>query len=206
VDNPRFGRPERYTGELRLIEKEFSVKYDKFTLTKNVGMYPGVVFIENTSDLFAESMPMNFIQRVLGHCREWPENTYVFQTKNPERYIDYMDMLPKNVILGCTIETNRDIPEVSSAPRPLLRCSAMAALDGRRFITIEPVLDFDVEEFADWIVTIDPEFVNIGADSKGHGLFEPPIWKVDALVDALMESGIEIREKHNLERLREAHA
>ena len=27
VDNPRFGRPERYKGELRLIEKEFSVNY-----------------------------------------------------------------------------------------------------------------------------------------------------------------------------------
>ena len=38
-------------------------------------------------------------------------------------------------------------------------------------------------------------------DSKGHGLPEPPMWKVEALIKSLKESGIEIREKHNLERL-----
>lgn len=206
VDNPRFGRPERYKGLLRLIDKEFQVNYDERTLTKDGGQYPGVIFVENTSDLFAGDVPMSFIQRVMDHCLRWPDNTYVLQTKNPARYVDYADTLPENVILGCTIETNRDIPEISSAPRPLHRCVAMAGLDGRRFITIEPVLDFDVEEFADWIVTIDPEFVNIGADSKGHKLPEPPIWKVDALIDAFLEAGIEIREKHNLERLRNAHA
>jgi len=43
--------------------------------------------------------------------------------------------------------------------------------------------------------------VNIGADSKGHGLPEPSPDKVHALIEKLTGYGIEIREKHNLERL-----
>jgi len=71
----------------------------------------------------------------------------------------------------------------------------------RKFVTIEPVLDFDVDDLAAWIGFIKPEFLNLGADSKGHGLTEPTVEKVHALVDKLKEYGIELREKHNLERL-----
>ncbi|MHB8109580.1 MAG: DUF5131 family protein [Syntrophorhabdaceae bacterium] len=191
VDNPRFGRPERYKGVLRLLEDEFKVKY-------GTGK---TIFVENCNDLFAKEVPDNFITQILLHCRKWPDNEYVFQTKNPGRSFN-MANLPNNHIFGCTVETNRDIPEISAAPRPLLRCSTMMAWKGRKFITIEPILDFDVEEFSDWIVSIEPEFVNIGADSKGHGLVEPPIEKVMALIEELTSNDIEIREKHNLNRLR----
>ena len=113
-----------------------------------------------------------------------------------------MDALfPENSILGCTIETNRDMPEISMAPRPIERMKAMSLLGGRKFITIEPVLDFDVDIFARWIAAIRPEFLNLGADSKGHNLPEPPIEKINALVEKLREYGIELREKHNLKRL-----
>jgi hypothetical protein len=69
-------------------------------------------------------------------------------------------------------------------------------------ITIEPVMDFDVDILAMWIHEIHPFFVNLGADSKNRGLPEPTREKVMALVAALDEYGIELREKHNLERLK----
>lgn len=46
-----------------------------------------------------------------------------------------------------------------------------------------------------------PSFVNIGADSKGHGLIEPSAEKVLALIDGITKTGIEIRQKTNLERI-----
>jgi hypothetical protein len=53
-----------------------------------------------------------------------------------------------------------------------------------------------------WIIKIKPEFVNIGADSKHSKLAEPSWAEVQALIQALKDNGIEVREKSNLERLK----
>jgi len=197
VDNPRFGRPARYKGELRLIEDELKIPFRK------KGMDSLTIFIENCNDLFAEKVPAEFIARVLDHCKAWPANTYVFQTKNPSRYQEFFGRLPAGSILGTTIETNRIVPGISEAPAPYARYRAMLKVPCTlmRFVTIEPVLDFDVDELAGWIADIHPNFLNLGADSKNHGLPEPPVEKIHALVAKLHEHGIELREKHNLERL-----
>lgn len=192
VNSFPFGRPEKYKGPLRLIEKEFAVNY-------GTGR---TIFIENCNDLFADDVPPAFIQAVGQHCLKWPDNTYIFQTKNPSRYLEWACYLPPKSLFGCTIETNRPIPNISTAPLPFDRGEAMYSLIGRKFITIEPIMDFDVDYFSTWIQDINPEFVNIGADSKGHHLPEPPAEKVHALIAKLTEYGIEIREKHNLARLR----
>jgi hypothetical protein len=70
------------------------------------------------------------------------------------------------------------------------------------FISIEPVMDFDVKEFSDWIREIEPNFVSIGADSKGHHLPEPSKEKVEQLIQLITDSGIEIKIKDNLKRVR----
>jgi DNA repair photolyase len=195
-------RPENFSGPLRLLEEEFSVCYDRRTLEKAGGIWPGVIFIEHCNDMFCEDVSPEFIRRILAHCNTFPENEYVFQTKNPLRYAR-VSGYPENSIFGCTIETNRVIPGMSTAPDPEKRAWAMRVLDQpRKFITIEPVLDFDVDILAEWIADIRPEFLNLGADSKNHGLPEPSVEKIMALVDKLKEYGIELREKHNLERLK----
>jgi DNA repair photolyase len=192
VDNPIHGRPERYQGKVRLIEREFNVDYGEGK----------VIFIENCNDLFAADVPDSFIERIIDHCWDYPKNTYVLQTKNPERYLEWEGFDKKMWILGCTIETNRVIPDIGTAPTPEKRMEAMVKVNARKFITIEPVLDFDTDILAKWIADIKPEFLNLGADSKNHGLKEPSVKKVHNLVAKLKEYGIELREKHNLARLK----
>jgi len=46
VDNPRFGRPAKYTGPIRLLEDEFKVNY-------GTGR---TIFVENCNDLFAAAV------------------------------------------------------------------------------------------------------------------------------------------------------
>lgn len=199
VETGRFGRAPRYTGPLRLIEDEFKVAYGSGK----------TIFIEHKNDLFAENVPALFIRRIMAHCQTWPDNTYVFQTKNPGRYFGVETLLPRNCILGVTIETNRVIPGISEAPPPEERAKQMIMLrlhacrNVRLFVTIEPVLDFDVDILAAWIHQIRPDFLNLGADSKHNGLPEPTVEKIMALVAKLHEWGIELREKHNLQRLKE---
>jgi len=109
--------------------------------------------------------------------------------------------MPVNRIIGTTIETNRIIPNISLAPIPEERKNAMKLITGRKFVTIEPVLDFCVDILADWIKDIKPTFINIGADSKNHGLPEPTMEKIMELVEKIKDTGIELIKKSNLQRL-----
>jgi DNA repair photolyase len=207
VDSPRFGRPAKFTGPLRMLPGELDVVY---TSTKTVrearaaGFERPVIFVDHCNDICAEGVPLDWTVDVMNHCATWPEATYVFQTKNPGRFQDILGWTPPDCIMGCTIETNRDMSaEISDAPRPVGRACAMRVLSSARrtFITIEPIMDFDVPVLGQWLLEIRPEFVNIGADSKGHHLPEPSAEKVLALVDVLRAAGIEIRGKHNLARI-----
>lgn len=194
VDNPRFGRPDRYKGEIRIIEKELSVRYGKGR----------TIFVENCNDIGGPGVTDEMRTLIFRHCRQFPENDYVFQSKNPAVFAPALWMMPDNVILGTTIETNRIIEDISDAPLPADRVKAMESLScPRKFVTIEPVLDFDVNTLASWIARMNPEFLNLGADSKDHDLPEPTVEKIHGLVAKLAEYGIELREKHNLGRLTE---
>jgi hypothetical protein len=100
VDSPRWGRPPRYTGALRLLENEMRIHYSESQLRKHGGQYPATIFIEHMNDLWAADVPDNMIQQVLEHCRLWPDNTYVYQTKNPARYLDHLYALPTIDLAG----------------------------------------------------------------------------------------------------------
>ena len=193
VDSFRHRVP-KYQGKLRLIEKELWVNYGKNK----------IIFIEHCNDLFAAEVPDEYIIKILTHCYRYPDNTYVFQTKNPARYLmPFFPTFPDKSIFGTTIETNRTIPNIGLAPQPTTRLGDFAELKAvKKFITIEPILDFDLGYFSHWLRVIQPDFVNIGADSKGHGLQEPTMEKVQALIDKLTGYGIEVKEKHNLKRLK----
>lgn len=75
VNDPVRGRPAKYQGQLRLIEKELTVKYGSGK----------TLFVEHCNDLLATDVPDEFIRKILNHCWDWPDNIYVWQTKNPER-------------------------------------------------------------------------------------------------------------------------
>lgn len=69
-------------------------------------------------------------------------------------------------------------------------------------MTVEPILDFDPEVLAGWIEGINPDFLNIGADSKQSHLPEPTPEKVRDFIGMLqLGRGVEMREKRNLARL-----
>lgn len=184
---------ERYSGPVRLFMAEIDVNYG--TGKK--------IFIDHLNDLFAANVPSNLICVVLQHCQRYPDNTYIFQTKNPARYHEntFGGYWPKKRILGCTLETNRNMASISNAPHPQDRAMAMGDLEGETFVTIEPILDFDESDMIAKLILANPTFVNIGADSKGHGLKEPSAVQINSLIESLALFDIPIRIKDNLERL-----
>lgn len=177
---------------IRLVEKEFK----EFERDMKKYGEEQFIFIGSSTDMFAENIPDVWIERVLEYC-ELYNNTYLFQSKNPKRFIDFQ--FPKKVVLGTTIESNRDYFKISKAPCIDDRVEAMINLREKGYktmITIEPVLDFDIYAMIDIISSIYPEWVNLGADSGGHKLPEPSKEKLLELM-----SLVEVRQKKNLKRL-----
>jgi len=153
------------------------------------------IFVCHTSDLFAADVPTEYIEQIIAHCMRW-RNTYVFQTKNPARIIEeFKGMpMPSTTIIGTTIETNREelTAAYSRTPTPYDRAQAIRELSFRytTFVTVEPILAFDVQAFSALLLESHAYFINVGADSKGCGLQEPSDLEVAKLLCALFDGQV----------------
>lgn len=175
---------------------------DEKDLETNLGS-GNFIFVCHTCDMFAEDVPKEWIWQVLTRLR-MHDNKYLLQSKNPERFLDFLGTYPNNVLFGTTIETNRDIVK-SNAPSVKDRAEWLGKLASWQkgfdtMVTIEPIFDFDLEDLVDLIVLANPEWVNIGADSKGHNLPEPSKEKVEKLIEILQKT-TQIKLKGNLRRI-----
>ena len=114
-----------------------------------------------------------------------PEQTFLLQTKNPKSLRKYR--IPANVIVGTTIETNRDTTEISKAPATEHRYRHLSNLMCRKFVTIEPIMDFDLDVMVKWIFDINPEIVWVGYNNYQNAihLVEPTLEKTNKLIDEL---------------------
>jgi len=167
---------ERYRDGFKpkLVEKELNRKFHK-----------KYVFAVDMGDLFGDWVPSEWILKVIDAISKSPSSNFLFLTKNPKRYMEFLDLYPENVVLGATIETNRDYP-VSKAPATVERYGFMKKLPFKnRIISIEPIMDFDLETFVKWIKDINPIMVHVGYDNYNNNLPEPSLSKTYQLIDQL---------------------
>jgi hypothetical protein len=174
--------------ELHLDQKELKVDLGEGNF----------IFVGSSCDMWAEKIPGVWIELVLEKCQAH-YNRYLFQSKNPERFHSYALAFPLHSVFGTTIESNRS--EDGLAPLPYFRYKAMREMPGHKMVSIEPIMDFDLFTMVKWIQEIAPDFVSIGADSKGHHLPEPPAEKVDRLIEEISRF-TEVKVKRNLKRIR----
>ena len=152
----------------------------------------GVVFVSDMGDIFSPGVKDEWVIRVINHIARFPDTYFLFLTKNPVRYKDFLSIMPRNAILGATIETNKDDlyteHKISQAPLPSIRYRAMKELDWPlKFVSIEPILDFDLDVFVQWIKDIGPFMVYVGYDNYNWKLPEPPLKKTQELIKRLSE-------------------
>lgn len=157
-----------------------------------------IVFVCGNSDIsFCEpAFTRQIIERIAEHRPKSPK-TFYLQSKRPEYFAQFVSEFPKSVVLLTTLETNRDRPAVSKAPVPSERYRQFKALNyGRKVVTIEPVMDFDVDVLFGWIRNLDVEYIHLGLNSKPKPkLPEPSPEKLKEFVGLLRKAGIEIRRK-----------
>lgn len=180
------------------------------------------VFVTDMGDLFGYWVPLETIRSVLRCIARWSGTTFLLQTKNPARFLEVREDLPANVYLGTTIETDSYLHglvfdsvgawsaylkehKVTGAPIPFQRYMAISNSrlgPWRKFISIEPIMDFDLETVVHWMKEIAPDIIEVGGDNHGHNLCEPSWDKVQALLSELRKICPDVKEKTGLERLR----
>jgi len=190
--------------------KQPKLHFDESELKTDLGS-DHFIFVGSSCDMWAWDIPAEWILKTLNHCCKFERNRWLFQSKNPNRFTDFYGYYPKinelgdSIIFGTTIETNREKYINKDAPAIVDRYCGIHTVgkeDGcRTMVTIEPIMDFDLKEMVEIISDIEPEWVNIGANTNySVQLREPDPGKIRKLISALKEL-TEVKIKKNLKRL-----
>jgi len=183
--------------------KQKPVRFDEKELKTDLGS-GNFIFVGSSCDMWADDILDLWIRKTLAVCEKY-DNKYLFQSKNPDRILDYIDacVISDKSVVCTTIETNRIYPDImKECPSVINRGEAMNEISGviPTYVTIEPIMDFDLEEMVTIINHCNPVQVNIGADSGNNNLPEPSKEKILALIDELKKFTV-IDQKRNLTRL-----
>ncbi len=187
---------KRFGEQAELHFDEAELKTDLYEYGENQ-----FIFVGSSCDMWAKDVPAGWVVKTLNHCREYPKNKYLFQTKDPKWILNFQ--VPENSVIATTIETNRSYPQMGQTPPIGERIRAIKQIKEQGFqtmITIEPIMDFDFAELINCFNEAQPDWVNIGADSRGHGLPEPGPGKIKALIK-MLGWFTKVTQKPNLKRL-----
>lgn len=173
------------------------IHFDEKELKTDLGC-GNFIFVGSSNDMFAKNINKGWVKKTLEHCRKF-NNSYLFQSKNTAGFYSYFNELPQKTVLCTTIETNRFYKDIMyNAPQPSERVMYFKSIKSyKKFVTIEPIMDFDLQEMVDYIRVCEPEQVNIGADSGNNKLPEPSAEKVLQLIEELQKFTV-IHKKNNL--------
>ena len=171
------------------------VRFDEKELKTDLGK-DNFIFVGSSNDMF--TVDFDWTQRVLDYCNKFPNNKYFFQSKNTFAFQNEALRFPKNSVFCTTMETNRHYPDIMGNCPPVY--DRVFYMPFRNYITIEPIMDFDLSDFVVLLRIARPKQINIGADSGNNNLPEPPKEKILELISEL-EKFTKVKQKKNLKRL-----
>lgn len=143
-------------------------------------------------------LPNEWIKEVFKACKKVPQHTYMFLTKNPNRYYSFRDKCPKNFWLGASAVNQADEKVLFNGDGSFIVTKAHCIADTmafmpNSFLSIEPLLsdvatDVDFDSI-NWVI--------VGAQT-GPGAVPPkPEW-VQNIIDQCRYVGVPVFLKNNL--------
>lgn len=186
---------------MKRFGKQRPVRFDGKEMKTDLGD-GSYIFVGSSCDMFAEEVSHDWIMNTLTKMNGY-KNKYLLQSKNPARFArGYTKDCNREIVFCTTIETNYHIPSIMGhSPAPIDRSFAMGKLENiKRYVTIEPVMAFNLAPMVEIIKRCEPIQVNIGADSGNNGLPEPNKKELLYLIDELSKFTT-IARKTNLKRI-----
>jgi len=161
------------------------------------------IFVLGDSDpYYAIKHEPKFFEKILEAMRNDKRKDRIFflQSKAPACLKDYLHLLPENTYLLTTLETNRDkgYDKISKAPKPSQRYKDFLSLEwDKKIVTVEPIMDFDLDLFSKMLVSIEPKAIFIGYESHELVKLETPSFrKTLDLMCVIRHAGIKVCPKH----------
>lgn len=115
--------------------------------------------------------PTPYLRQIMHRIHNEPDKNFLLQSKNPATF-DRFVHIPDNVMLGTTIETNRDelAATASLAPSPTRRYLDLLAIDHPlKMVTLEPMMEFDLDVILEWMTKLKPCLIWMGFNSGRIG-------------------------------------
>lgn len=170
-------------GEFTLDEDELLAPKNTTRTYQNSCVYVQPNNIFDSSDIFNRGVSQDWIDKILGACRENPEWTFFFHSQNVER-IKGLD-LPPNVWIGIRINSKES---AEAALKTLPEINAQG-----RFLIIEPLQDFGINSFQgiEWVI-IEGGVNDFRKDKKEIKKDRLVYKNITKLVDAAMKSNCKI--------------
>lgn len=116
-----------WTGKTNLVEGALAVPL--------CWKKPRLVFVNSMSDLFQDSIPFDFLDKMWRVMEQAQIHTFQILTKRPERMAEYLERRGsaplRNVWLGTSVENQKVVSRIDA----LRKCAAII-----RFISFEPLI------------------------------------------------------------------
>jgi len=147
------------------------------------------ILVCSTADLFAPWIDASWITAVWCEVQRFPEVTFQFLTKFPERYVRWE--WPANCWLGTTVES----------PEHVGRIDSLAGLPNLHFVSFEPLLgDVAAVLGPDRSVRLDWMIIGAITGTRGGAHLPHRNW-ITGLLDVAAQWCIPVFQKDNLRRL-----
>ncbi|MBO4985621.1 MAG: DUF5131 family protein [Bacteroides sp.] len=194
-------------GMFQRFKLNTAIRSDIKALNQNLGK-KNFIFVGSSIDMWSPAVDSEWIVKSLDHCYNYKENKYLFQSKSPKRFPDFLQhplMANKdNLIFATTLETNEDISLYSKAASIEERISPMVKIRSLGYdvmVTLEPVMQFDFAKLIMLLRSIAPFQVNIGCNSnKSVKLKQPTKDQLTVLIKEL-ETFTHVHLKGNAARI-----
>lgn len=150
------------------------------------------VFVCSMADLFGSWIPDEYIWKIINVCKKELDFTYMFLTKNPDRYMDFE--FTNNCWLGATATNQR---QYDRAIKNFKLLKNQEGISNKLYLSIEPFKEqincYDGLDYVDLVL--------IGGESKGSHYpmeLQPQQEWLDSLIDDCKKSNCEYWLKSNL--------
>ena len=180
--------------------KGFAPTFNAYTLKYPEKRFiPSLVLVSNMGDLFGDWVPTDWIEAVFDSCKRAPHHTYLFLTRNPERYADlgYVDgILPcdSNFWYGASVTNAEEMEKAADAFGRL-------PVKLNTFLCLDPMMD-DLAASPGWTYANDGQYAKwliIGAmTGSGSRKHQPKREWVEAVVAAADDGGIPVFMRNSL--------
>lgn len=167
---------------------------------------PAKIFVSSMGDLFGEWVPEDWIKQVFNIVKQCPQHTFIFLTKNPQRYLTLLEtygifFFPTNAMYGASADSKEMLYAARNIFYKIVDHCMECESHIKTFYSIEPLLEDVIDEFKwdlqkgqpfDWC-----DWVIIGAQT-GPGAVKPKVEWVQNIIDACRNEGVPIFLKDNL--------